>query len=149
MRRINLVGAALLAVSAAATAEDAGEFSAFSLCQPAYVEVGDTIAGQSLCDVEIVDPADGPFEAGHTGTANGLAWIANGDIVGVSELTLPNGKLYVLSQRSGTSGIHDMVGAEGAYLGLTAECDYDAAASDAKEGWTEIHSRCRFTRPES
>ncbi len=146
MKRINLACAVLIAASAAVAAEDSGEFTAISLCQPAYVEVGDTTAGQSRCDVEIVDPADRPFEAGHKGTALGLAWIADGDIVAVSELNLPNGKLYVLSQRSGTSGAHGMIGADGAYAGLEAECNYDASASDTNEGWIEIHSRCRFER---
>lgn len=148
MRRIDLVVAALLAAPVAVAAGDSGEFSAFSLCQPAYVEVGDTTAGPSRCDVEIVDPADRPFETGHKGTAHGLAWIGGGEIVAVSELTLPNGKLYVLSRRSGDSGIHGMIGADGAYRGLTAECDYEAAASDTNEGWIEIHSRCRFNRPD-
>ncbi|MDE0416032.1 MAG: hypothetical protein OXI95_03725 [bacterium] len=148
MGRINLACAVLLAVSATVTADDSGEFSAMSLCQTAYVEVGDTTAGQSRCDVEIVDPADGPFEAGLRGTAHGLAWIGDGDIVALSELILPNGKLYVLSRRSGTSGIHGMVGADGAYRGLKATCDYSAAASDTSEGSIEIHSRCRFERPD-
>ncbi len=92
-------------------------------------------------------PADRPFEAGHKGTALGLTWIGGGDIVAVSELTLPNGRLYVLSRRSGTSGSHGMIGVDGAYRGLVAECDYGAQASDADEGWIEIHSRCRFNRP--
>lgn len=81
MRPINLACAVLLAAAATVTAEDSGEFSAISLCQPAYVEAGDATAGQSRCDVEIVDPADGPFEAGLRGTAHGLAWIGGGDIV--------------------------------------------------------------------
>ncbi len=147
MRPINLVCAVLLAMPAALAAEDSGEFSAFSLCQPAYVEVGDTTAGPSRCDVEIVDQADRPFEVGNKGTALGQTWIRDGDIVALAELTLPNGKLYVLSRRSESSGTHDMVGIDGAYRGLKIECDYDAAASDANEGWIEIHSRCRFKRP--
>ena len=148
MRRFNMMCAVLLAASTTAAAEESGEFTAVTLCQSAYVKVGDTTAGQSRCDVEIVDPADKPFEAGHKGTANGLAWIAGGDIVGVSELILPNGTLYVLSQRSGNSGTHGMVGADGAYQGLEATCDYSAAASDTNEGWIEIRSRCRFERPD-
>lgn len=144
MRRISLMCAVLLTASA----EDSGEFSAVSLCRPACVKVGDTTAGQSRCDVEIVDPADRPFEAGNKGTALSLAWIAGGDIVGVSELTLPNGKLYVRSQRSGTAGTHDMIGADAAYQGLAAACDYSAAPSDTNEGRIEIHSRCRFERPD-
>ena len=148
MRRINLMCAVLVTASATVAAGDSGEFTAISLCQPAYVEVGDTAAGQSRCDVEIADPADRPFEAGHKGTALGLAWIADGDIVAVSELNLPNGKLYVLSQRSGNSGTHGMIGADGAYQGLEATCDYSATASDTVEGWIEIHSRCRFERPD-
>ena len=147
MRRINLACALLLATCATVTADDSGEFSAISVCQPTYVEVGDTTAGPSRCDVEIADPADGPFEAGHKGTALGLTWIGGGDIVAVSELILPNGKLYVLSRRSGDSGTHGMIGVDGAYQGLVAECDYGAQASDADEGWIEIHSRCRFNRP--
>ncbi len=149
MMRTNLMCAVLLAMSAAVAADDdSGEFSTVSVCRPVYVEVGDTTAGQSRCDVEIVDPADRPFEAGHKGTGLVLAWIADGDIVAVSELTLPNGKLYVRSLRSGTSGTHDMIGAEGAYTGLKVECDYDTAASDTNEEWTEVHSRCRFARPD-
>ncbi len=147
MRPFILACAVLLAASVTVTADDSGEFSAVSLCQPAYVEVGDTTAGPSRCDVEIAEPVDWPFEAGHKGTALGLTWIGNGDIVALSELTLPNGKLYVLSRRSGTSGIHGMIGVDGAYRGLEATCDYSAAASDTSEGWIEIHSRCRFERP--
>lgn len=147
MRPINLACAVLLAALATVTADDSSEFSAISLCQPAYVEVGDTTAGPSRCDVEIADPADRPFEAGHKGTALGLTWIGGGDIVAVSELTLPNGKLYVLSRRSGTSGIHGVIGVDGAYQGLEATYDYSAAASDTSEGWIEIRSRCRFERP--
>ena len=64
---------------------------------------------------------------------HGLAWIGSGDIVAVPELILPNGTLHVLSRRSGDSGTHGMSGVDGAYRGLAAECDYDAAASGTNE----------------
>ena len=41
-----------------------------------------------------------------------------------------------------------MIGADGAYRGLEATCDYGAAASDTGEGWIEIHSRYRFEHPD-
>ena len=41
-----------------------------------------------------------------------------------------------------------MIGVDGAYRGLEATCDYSATASDTSEGWIEIHSRCRFERPD-